>query len=146
MTLIPCESGKRLRFSVCIVAWGHLRSENSAPQNFRSFTENQTGRTEKIIKHRWKDSRPELHPERVIFPPCFGKRSSPLHVPQRRRRHRAPEQQQGEDVRVQQQRAGQTLQGVEGQQTKGLFTQVQTGIKIPEQGIRKRGKRNKDEL
>lgn len=64
------------------------------------------------------------------------KRSSPRHVPQRRRCHRAPEQQQGEGVRVQQQRGGQTFQGVERQQTKGLFTQVQTGIKIPEQGTR----------
>lgn len=56
------------------------------------------------------------------------------------RRHGAPQQQQGEAVGVQQQGSSQPFQGVQGQQTKGFLTQVQTGIKVPGRGVR-RGKR-----
>lgn len=41
------------------------------------------------------------------------------------------EQQQGEDVRGQQQSPSQPLHSVQRQWTKGFLTQVQTGIKIP---------------
>lgn len=67
----------------------------------------------------------------------FLRRPSPLHVLQSSRCHHAPEQQQGEDVRVQQQGSGQPFQGVQRQQTEGFLTQVQTGIEIPEQGVAK---------
>lgn len=46
-------------------------------------------------------------------------------------RQHAAEQQQCEDVGVQQQGTSQALQCVEGQQAKGLLTQIQTGIEIP---------------
>lgn len=75
--------------------------------------------------------------KRTIFVQCFLKRSSPLHAVQSSRCHGAPQQQQGEAVWVQQQGTGQSFQGVQRQQTKGFLTQVQTGIKIPEQGVRK---------
>lgn len=75
--------------------------------------------------------------ERIIFVRCFLKSWSPLHAEQSSRCHGAPQQQQGEAVRVQQQGTGQPSQGVQGQQTEGFLTQVQTGIKIPDQGVRK---------
>lgn len=70
-------------------------------------------------------------PKLVSLPP-----SSSCRLPdvlQRGHSHRAAEQQQGEDVGVQQQRASQSLQRVEGQQAKGLLAEVQTGIEIPEE-------------
>lgn len=44
---------------------------------------------------------------------------------------RATEQQQREDVWVEKERSSQTFQCVQRQQTKGFFTQIETGIEIP---------------
>lgn len=70
-------------------------------------------------------------PKLVSLPPPSSCRLPD--VLQRGHRHHAAEQQQGEDVGVQQQRASQSLQCVEGQQAKGLLAEVQTGIEIPEE-------------
>lgn len=53
------------------------------------------------------------------------------HVLQRGQCQRGAEQQQRDDVGVEQQGAGQTLQRVQGQHAKGLLAQIQVGIEIP---------------
>lgn len=58
----------------------------------------------------------------------------------------ATEQQQCKGVGVQQQGTSQALQCVKGQQAKGFFTQIQTGVKIPAGGeVIGRERRGKEE-
>lgn len=109
------------------------RTDRSAHE---TWMEGDTRRRKRTTSH-------EPFEAKVIFPRWFLRRSSPFHVLQSSGCHRAPKQQQGEGVGVQQQGPSQPFQGVQRQQTKGFLAQVQAGIEIPDQGVRKGEKSNK---